>query len=200
MHTDYDKLLYIKTTNKGMQMEQSPHYNHYEATPYSILYHLFHTYKLEKTDGFVDFGSGKGRLLYYVHHHFGASVTGIEMNEKLYNKTLKNKTKYIKKTKAKPNSIQVKQCYAEAYKIEKDQNVFYFFNPFSVQIFMKVVHNILQSVEENPREVDIILYYPTIDYINYLLGQTTFELIEEIRIPILYEVNNNERFIIFRNK
>lgn len=198
MNKDYDKLLHIKTTYLGIYPDQSSHYNHYEATPYSILYTLFRDYQLEKTDGFVDFGSGKGRLLYYVHSLFGSAVTGIEMNEKLHQVTLQNKETYLRKGKKHGNPIQIECCLAEDYQVQKVDNCFYFFNPFSVQIFMKVVRNILESVEEEERSVDIILYYPTTEYIHYLETKTSFELLQEIQIPGLYPKNENERFLIYR--
>ena len=195
---DYDQLLRIKTVNLGVRLDQSFHYNHYEATSYPTLHTLFQEYKLDKTDGFVDFGSGKGRILFYVHNLFHASVTGIEMNEQLYKTSLKNQTTYMKKVKSRKNPIRIECCLAQDYEIKETENKFYFFNPFSVQIFMKVVGNILRSVEKTGRDVDIILYYPTKEYIQYLEVSTPFELMQEVRIPGLYTINDNERFVIFR--
>jgi hypothetical protein len=62
---------------------------------------------------------------------------------------------------------------------------------------MNVVNNILLSVEETEREVDIILYYPSEDYIFFLENQTTFELKREVRLPGAYEKNGNERFLVY---
>lgn len=198
MHKDYDQLFYIKTTNRGVSALQSSNYNHYEATPYSILYALFQKYNLKGTDSFVDFGCGKGRLLFYVHHRFGVPVTGVEMNEQLYEKTLKNRTKYLQKAKEKQGSIQVKCCLAENYEVKETENIFYFFNPFSVKIFAKVIGNILESIERQQRVVDIILYYPPAQYIQYLKENTPFGLVQEIKVPGLHRINNEERFLIFR--
>lgn len=198
MNKNYDELLHIKTTNLGIRPDQSPHYNHYEATPYSILYTLFQEYELEKTDSFVDFGSGKGRLLYYVHNRFWATVTGIEMNEKLHKEALENKTAYLKNNHTSKNPIHIECCLAEDYQIKQIDNCFYFFNPFSVQIFMNVIGRVLKSVEEKERRVDVILYYPTKEYVHYLENRTSFELIDEVRIPGLYQKNNNERFLVYR--
>ena len=94
--------------------------------------------------------------------------------------------------------IQFEHIFAEGYDIEKEDNRFYFFNPFSLRIFQKVIDNILRSVEDHPRSVDIILYYPTSEYSHFLEIHTVFELWKEIRLPGLYEENNNERFLIFR--
>jgi hypothetical protein len=198
MVKDYDNLLYIKTNNSGVHSDQSLHYHHYEATPYSILHALFQEYELSSSDGFVDYGSGKGRLLFYVHHYFGSSVTGIEMNEQLHKKTLKNKADYLKKAKRGQGSIQVECRLAEEYEVKETENKFYFFNPFSIQIFIKVVNNILDSVERQPREIDIILYYPSAVYIHYLERNTSFKILQEVKVPGLYNINNNERFLIYR--
>lgn len=200
MLKNYDNLFYIKTTNTGTRSDQSSNYNQYEATPYSILYALFQAYELEKTDGFVDFGCGKGRLLYYVHNHFGASVTGIEMDEQLYEKALANKANYLRANESKDGSIHVECCLAEDYDIKETENKFYFFNPFSVEIFMEVINNILESVEQKERDVDVILYYPTTEYVEYLESNPSFELAQEVKVPGLYEINHNERFLIFRFK
>ena len=195
---DYDQLLRIKTTTMKEEPNQSIHYNHYEATPYSILNALFNEYVLKKSDGLVDFGCGKGRVMFYVHNRFNCRVTGIEMNEELYLDTLANLANYTRKIKKKSSPIRVERCYAETYNIAETENKFYFFNPFSVQIFRKVVENILLSVEHQQRETDIILYYPSSEYLQYLETDTPFKLVQEVKIPKLYESNNNEHFLIFR--
>lgn len=195
---DRDKLLGIRTTNLVEEPNQSTHYSHYEATPYSVLDKLFDAYELTKSDEFVDFGCGKGRIMFYVHNRFGAAVKGIEMNEKLYNVALENQKNYMRKAKKKSGPIHVECCLAEEYDVKVTENKFYFFNPFSIQIFSKTVNNILDSVDLLRREVDIILYYPNYEYIEYLETYTPFELAQEVQVPGLYNINKNERFVIYR--
>lgn len=196
--TDYDRLLHIKTVGTLEVINQSFHYNRYEATPYKALDELFTEYELIKTDRLVDFGSGKGRLPIYIQHKFHTSVVGIEMSNKLHREALENLEVYNLKTKQKHNLITFEKCLAQDYEIKSNDNVFYFFNPFSVQIFMKVVENILQSVDQHERTVDLILYYPTTDYIQFLNARTPFKFINEVKVSGLYEHNDNERFLIFR--
>lgn len=195
---DYDRLLHIKTVGTLEVINQSVHYNRYEATPYKGLKEFFSEHELKITDRVVDFGSGKGRLPFYIHHYFHTSVIGIEMSNKLHREALENLEVYNQKTKQKHNSITFEKCLAQDYEIKSIDNVFYFFNPFSVQIFMKVVENILQSVDKYERTVDLILYYPTTDYIQFLTTRTTFKFIKEVKVSGLYEQNENERFLIFR--
>ena len=194
----YDRLLHIKTIGMQEGLIQSVHYNRYEATPYSALEELFNEYELKKTDGLVDFGCGKGRLPFYVHHRFKVSVTGVEMSGPLYQDALKNQKEYMQRVKQMDGFIRFQRGLAEDYKVEPEENRFYFFNPFSIQIFMKVVDNILKSVEQSNRPVDIILYYPTAEYVHFLETTNLFDLFKDIKIPGLYEHNENERFLIFR--
>ena len=62
---------------------------------------------------------------------------------------------------------------------------------------MKVVENILISFENNPSKIDIILYYPSDDYIYYLENYTPFIQIKEVRLDDLYKKDNQERFLIY---
>ncbi len=195
---EYDHHLGIKTVGLHEVRNQMVHYNRYEATPFVALEALFEEYKLEKTDVVVDFGCGKGRLPFYVNHHFKASVTGVEMNGQLYLDALQNQSSYMEKRKNMKGFIRFENGLAEEYIIEETDNRFYFFNPFSIQIFMNVIDRILQSIEQINRQVDIILYYPTSDYIQYLENNTVFELLKEVQVPGLYANNENERFVIYR--
>lgn len=195
---EYDRMLRIRTVGTREWLNQSAHYNRYEATPYVALDELFLNYHLEKADQVVDFGCGKGRLAFYLHHRFQVAVTGIEMSGQLYQEALENQENYMRKMRKMDHLIRFECCLAEEYEVDVADNRFYFFNPFSIQIFMKVIDNILRSVEQQKRSVDIILYYPTADYSEFLETDTPFELLQEVRVPGLYEQNDNERFLVFR--
>lgn len=198
--SDYERLLRIQTVGMREWKYQSSHYNRYEATPYDALKVLFEAYEWQRVKGLVDFGCGKGRVPFYVHHFHHISVTGIEMSGQLYQQSMENLMKYTERAKPTRASISFECCLAEEYKIGPQEDCFYFFNPFSTPIFQKVVHNILESVEEHPRTMDIILYYPTSDYIEFLERETVFRLWKEIHIPEHYEQNSNERLMIYRSE
>ncbi len=194
---EMDRLLRIKTEGNRQWSNQSSHYNRYEATPYRALDELFQNYTVEKKDVFIDYGCGKGRFPIYVNNLFGVSATGIEMKSSLFQEALENQANYMKKTKMR-GLVRFECCLAEDYEVEATDNRFYFFNPFSSEIFSNVVNQILRSCEANNRSVDIILYYPTSDYIAYLNFRSPFTFAKEIRVPELYDQNSNERFVIYR--
>jgi SAM-dependent methyltransferase len=194
----YDKLLNIKTRGEQQGFHNSLHYHRYEPTPYSALEELFKHYELKSSDRVVDFGCGRGRLNYYIDYFFHASVTGIEMDEGLFETAVVNRDSYVRKTKNHRDRIHFHCCLAEEYPIDRLDNRFYFFNPFSIQVFRKVINRILMSVEEYPRDIDVILYYPSADYIYYLENDTSLQLVQEVKVPFVYEHNQNERFLIYR--
>lgn len=194
----YDKLMGIKTGGDQEGFNKSFHYHRYEPTPYSALEELFNNYKLTSSDRIVDFGCGKGRLNFLIHYLFNAMAVGVEMNEDFYQEAIDNRNSYFKKTNTGNDNIHFYCCLAEEYQVDPLDNRFYFFNPFSIQIFMKTINNILLSVEKFERNIEVILYYPSEDYIYYLENDTSFELKKEIILPYFYEHNSNERFLIYQ--
>jgi len=193
----YDKLLNIKTGGIQQGFNKSFHNHRYEPTPFSALETLFEEYELKSSDRIVDFGCGKGRLNFFINYVYDATVVGIDMNELLYEEAMDNRKNYLKKVDTDKEKIEFHCCYAQKYPIKPEDNRFYFFNPFSVQVFNAIVNNILLSLETTPREVDLVLYYPSDDYIYFLENQTVFELKKEVILPGLYEYNVNERFLIY---
>ena len=192
----YDKLLGIKTIGLREWRDAKTLYNRYEATPYKALDKLFNAYKLKKTDKVVDFGCGRGRVLFYIHNKFHAQVTGIEANDTTYEEALKNKHRYRKNAKHIKAPIKFEYGLAESYKIEPRDNKFYFFNPFSVKIFRQVIKNIIDSVEKNQRSVELIIYYPLPEYKHFLKTKTPFQLINKVRVS--GGKDKLEKFAIYR--
>ena len=194
----YEKLLDIKTSGEQKWDTKPTHYHPYEPTSYSALEILFEEYKVESDDNIIDFGCGKGRLIFYINHFFKSNVTGIEMNNEFYEEALSNKESYIKNHKRDTDKINFLCCFAQDYSIKPLDNKFYFFNPFSIKIFIKVIENILDSVEKYNREVELILYYPSDDYIYYIENNTSFELKNEIKLTNININDSNERFLIYK--
>ena len=193
----YEKLLNIKTTGEQQSFYESHHYNRYEATSYLALESLFKEYTLNSSDNIIDFGCGKGRLAFYINYYYNSSVTGIEMNNNYYSICENNKKNYFKTFSKPKDKIKFLNIFAEEYNVLPTDNKFYFFNPFSLQLFIKVLNNILISVENYPRSIDLILYYPSDEYINYLDNYTGLTLTQEIPVHNLYLVDKRQKFVIY---
>ncbi len=194
----YDRMLRIRTAGLREWKDHATEFNRYEATPYPALNRLFQMYKLKPGDQLVDFGCGRGRVSFFAHYRFHIPVTGIEVNEKTYEEALHNKMSYLQKAKHIPAPITFKFGLAENYEIQNSDNRFYFFNPFSAKIFKKVVLNIMKSLKEHVRPVDLILYYPLEEYKQIIKKHTPFYLMNKIRVPEAKD--KKEKFLIFRYK
>lgn len=193
----YEKLLNINTIGNQDWKKTSIHNHPYEPTLYIALEELFKNYQLLENDYVVDFGCGMGRLLFFINYYFKSNVTGIEVNERYYKEALYNKINYEKISRKYSDKINFICTKAQNYKIKDLENKFYFFNPFSIHIFSKVIDNILKSYEENPRNMDIIMYYPSQEYLDFLDYKTPFMMYKEILLKDLYYKDDKEKFVIY---
>jgi len=198
MLTNYDLLFGINTSNRGRYQNKHQQYFPYEGTPYLHLQQLFAAFPLSPTDHLIDIGSGKGRLLFYAHYHFKCRVTGVEINEQLQRIAQQNKHQYFKKHPGENSIISLVHQRAELYDIPPTGNVFYLFNPFSLEIFESLMTRISQSADKDPRDISLILYYPKEEYREFLQKQTNFQLLEKVDIPGISAINPQECFKIYR--
>lgn len=190
----YERLLQIETAKPQQGFPASVEYHRYEPTPYEALDLLRDAYPLAATDTVVDFGSGKGRLPFYLAYTFRVRAIGVEMDGGFHEAALDNWINYSKKHHTR-GSVQLIHDYAERFIIPPEANRFYFFNPFSVNVFRDVVSNIIASVERSPRPVDLIFYYPADEYLHFLNDETPFQYVQGVRLPLK---NLHERFLIYR--
>ncbi|MCU9812389.1 class I SAM-dependent methyltransferase [Paraclostridium sp. AKS81] len=122
----YEDLLNINTMGEKLWDSSVTHYHPYQATSYIALDILFKTYTMDKTDNVVDFGCGKGRLIFYLNSFFKCNATGIEMDETYYQDCLINKENYLDKHKRLSSQIDFNCILGQDYQIKSVENKFYF--------------------------------------------------------------------------
>ena len=192
----YDKLLNIQTVGFQYGFPKLAKYHRYEPTPYSGLEQLFEKYEMPPSTRFLDIGCGKGRVPIYIYDRFRIPVIGIEMDQKFFAEAEHNAEQYLRKIKKKKAPIQFLNIIAETYEIKKHDNVFFFFNPFSIHVFREFINLLFESFNLYPRTIDIILYYPSPDYMHFLIEEKMLECY--LNIKLRYEKNENERIVVFR--
>lgn len=188
----WDKLLKIKTT--GRDDSNSDQYRYpYEPTPYSVLERLANSGYICKKDVVIDYGCGKGRVDFFLAYQTKANTIGIEYDERIYQSAVENKKNAVSGVRTK-----FALARAEEYEVPPEVNRCYFFNPFSVEILRKVMARIIESYYENSREILLLFYYPSEEYISYLMTVDELEFYDEIACGDLFEGNNErERIMIF---
>ncbi len=188
----WDKLLHIKTTGRDDSSADQYRYP-YEPTPYSVLERLANSGFIGKKDVVLDYGCGKGRVDFYLSHQTKANTIGVEYDERIYQGAIANRQTAV--SRAKTEFVLVR---AEEYQVPAGVNRCYFFNPFSVELLHKVMARIIESYYENPREVLLFFYYPSEEYISYLMTVDELEFYDEIDCSDLFEGNGaRERIMIF---
>lgn len=188
----WDKLLQIKTS--GRDDSNSDQYRYpYEPTPYGVLERLSNSGLIRKKDVVLDYGCGKGRVDFFLSYQTKAKTIGIEYDERIYQGALENKKNAV--SGARTEFVLTK---AEEYEVPPEVNRYYFFNPFSVELLRKVMARIIESYYEKPREVFLFFYYPSEEYISYLMTVDELEFYDEIDCGDLFEGNDmRERIMIF---
>lgn len=189
----WDKLLHIKTTGRDDSGADQYRYP-YEPTPYSVLERLANSGFIGKKDVVLDYGCGKGRVDFYLAYQTKANTIGVEYDERIYQGAAANQKTAVSRTKTEFVLVR-----AEEYQVPTDVNRCYFFNPFSVELLHKVMARITESYYENPREVLLFFYYPSEEYISYLMTVDELEFYDEIDCSDLFEGNGaRERIMIFK--
>ena len=171
--TQQDKELHIYTTGRDDYGEDDYHHP-YEPTPYTVLDRLRESGYLTRDNTVVDYGSGKGRVDFYLSAKIGCDTIGIEYDQRIYQQAIENLETYSKKCskKKRPKFYCVS---AEEYAVEK-ADCFYFFNPFSVEILRSVLGRILESYYEDPRQMKLFFYYPDEEYVAELIDRKSTRL------------------------
>ena len=188
----WDQRLQIKTIGRDASNADEYRYP-YEPTPYSVLERLVEQCLIREDDVVLDYGCGKGRVDFFLSAQAQANTIGIEYDDRIYRDATENQ-----KTAVAGANTAFILMRAEAYTIPPAVNRCYFFNPFSVEILHKVLARIMESYYENPREVFLFFYYPSEEYISYLMTVSELDFYGEIPCGDLFEEpDKRERIIIF---
>ena len=147
-----------KLESKGIDIT---HATIYMPVSYSLLEELFNqlNYSTNKPiNHFLDIGSGKGRALCIAASKGFKQVTGIDFSKELCDAAKDN----LAVTKQKIPSLQYNIVNNDAFyfEIPDDVDCIFFFNPFDEIIMSAVANNILTSLQNHPRKVNIIYVNP----------------------------------------
>ncbi len=189
----WDRLLKIKTS--GRDDTGSDEYRYpYEPTPYCVLEKLAQSGYIGKKNTLLDYGTGKGRVCFFMSYQTRCRSIGVEYNQRIYESARKNKDSSIS-----GRLTDIVKASAESYKVPEDVDVCYFFNPFSVDIFRKTLARIIESCDENPRQVLLVFYYIQDEYRTYLMTHSRVEYVDDIDFRNMFDGDNiREHIMIFR--
>lgn len=188
----WDKLLKIKTT--GRDDTHSNQYCYpYEPTPYCVLERMANYGILDKKNVLLDYGTGKGRVCFFLSYQTRCHTIGIEYDERIFAAAKENE-----KNAVSGRMTSFVEQHAEEYVVPAEADCCYFFNPFSVELLRKVLARIYDSCYENEKSMRLFFYYPSDEYVSCLMTQEQLQFLDGIDCRDLFPGNDpREKILIF---
>ena len=188
----WDRLLRIRTTGRDDSRADQYRYP-YEPTPYSVLERLAGAGYIRKGNTLLDYGCGKGRVDFFLAGQTRCRAIGVEYDARIYEKASENQ-----KTAVSAGRTVFMRMAAEDYPVPGEVDRIYFFNPFSLEILRKVMGRILESYYETQREILFFFYYPSDEYLSFLMMEPMLQFQDEIDCQDLFDGGDpRERTLIF---
>lgn len=153
----------------------------YQPTNYSFLEYLFQKYPFSRHDHLYDYGVGYGRVVYMAALYGCKKISGCELNKNYYNKVLASISGNTYSSIIN-SSINIVNEDAQSVELDHSINKFFFFNPFHLKIYIKVLKKILRSYEASKRPIKLFFYCPQQSTIKYLNQLSSFKLLEQANI------------------
>jgi SAM-dependent methyltransferase len=113
------------------------------------------------TDVFLDFGSGKGRIVLQAARYPFARVIGVEISEKLNRIARANVERNRQRLVCQ--SVELVTVDAAQFEVPDDVSIAYFYYPFAGETFRTVIANIVRSLDRSPRQVTLIYACPKLE-------------------------------------
>ena len=141
--------------------------NNYIPSGWGTMRRIAQTREITPKDVFVDFGSGKGRMVFLAAQYPFKRVIGIELARDLHRIAEANITRNRKRLRCR--DVQLVNQDVLTFEIPDDMTFAYFFNPFTGDVFKRVIDSIGASVRRRPRKVTIVYTNPVMH--EYLAAQ-----------------------------
>jgi hypothetical protein len=132
----------------------------YEPTPADVFHRMMSKIPFDPKDFvFVDFGSGKGKVLMLAARYPFRSVVGVELWEDLHRIALENLTSFRERADCAAEVTSLRMDAAD-FPLPVEPLVLYFFNPFPESVLTRVLTNLRESLARAPRRVYVLFYAP----------------------------------------
>jgi len=113
---------------------------------------------------FIDFGSGKGKVLLLASELPFKAIVGIEFSKDLHEVAQQNVARYKSLTQAS-SPIDCRLLDATLYDIPLGPKVCFFFNPFHEPVMTQVVRRLEASLVAAPSPTFVLYYRPFLQHI-----------------------------------
>ena len=148
---------------------------------------------------FIDFGSGKGRTLLLASEWRFKKIIGVEFARDLHEIAHKNCRTY---RNSKQRCLEIESVHMDAteFPLPNGKSVYYFFNPFSPEIFSKVLENIRKSFIARPRKIYIFYYRSHEPAIRLIEAMGIMRKVETRPLRYDFTSPRQREFVVYESK
>lgn len=190
---NWEKRLNIRTGAAAFERDDRNH-SRYEPTPYAVLQRLARQGEITRNNVLVDYGCGKGRVSFFMHHATGCRTIGVDYNPELIAAANENLAAYAG---GGAGEICFECISAESY-VPDTADCFYFFNPFSERILQGVLSRILESWYARPRRLRLYFYYALDEWLHCLMARDMLSFMGEIDCrDLFHNPDSREKILVF---
>lgn len=155
----------LAATGEGIGLDElglnAPGRVRYEASGWAYLRRALRRCEVGPTDVFVDFGSGKGRVVWQAARYPFGRVIGVEISAQLNEVAHRNLEE--NRDRLKCRDVELVTADATQFEIPDDMTFAYLYSPFEGQIFETVIDHVIESLDRNPRRLNLIYANPVMD-------------------------------------
>lgn len=180
----WEQLLNIKTAGRDDSQFDGEHHP-YEPTDYAVLERLISTGYIGKHNVLIDYGSGKGRGSFFLAHETRCRCIGVEFDERLWERSLANQ-----KTAVVGKRVEFIHDDAVTFKVPKEADCCFFFNPFALHTLKRVLANIFDSVYQEPRRMRLFFYYSYEETEAFLLNHVNLQVEDVLDCRDLFDAED----------
>ena len=180
----WEQLLNIKTAGRDDSQFDGEH-RPYEPTDYAVLERLISTGYIGKHNVLIDYGSGKGRVSFFLAHETRCRCIGVEFDERLWERSLDNQ-----KTAVVGKRVEFIHDDAVTFKVPKEADCCFFFNPFALHTLKRVLANIFDSVYQEPRRMRLFFYYSYEETEAFLLNHVNLQVEDVLDCRDLFDAED----------
>lgn len=133
----------------------------YQPSGWNYLPRVLRREDVAPADVFVDFGAGKGRVLYQAAQFPFARVIGVEISPSISEAARVALGRH--RDRLACGSVEIVTADAAKFELPDDVTFAYFYYPFVGDTFRRVIANIVASLDRNPRRFTIIYALPEME-------------------------------------
>jgi hypothetical protein len=149
----------------------------YKPAPWWTLARALRGGTVGPDDVFIDFGAGKGRVMFLAARYPFKRVIGVELSPELCAVARDNIERVRERLRCP--AVEIVTSEVLDYRIPDDVTVAFLYNPFRGDVFETVVQRLVASVDRRPRRLRLIYHNPAEHELLMRTGR--FRLVRRVR-------------------